>query len=1623
MLTRIWTGFLLSGLCASLVALVVVYMHEKGVYPFRDAWRRLGRQPWGRRIAIVAFVVGMWAYASVKPGDISPERSEHCEAMSLEGCGSGGDGGGDGGGINNIQMVIGPGGLPQEGSPGAVTNTLDHGVLGDPAPVVDEWSDFTPITSTNTTRTLTGEDFRRGFVMTQIETGEEHDFSAPPDATIVSDWQAFGAATDWIYVALTNWAFSVATNDVERLRVYSFGKIEPLIREAGSAIATNYWFAPFMASLGVVPEANWSLLNESARPSRVWYCVTHRNTFVVTWENTLLDRNAGSPFSFQVEFWPDDRFVYRYDFSRIDAETVEGILAGASFSGNTWVTNSLPTNVTSMAFCPLAGDDAYNQDLDGDGIATIDELFVHYTDPHNADSDFDGLSDYEELFLYSTNPLNSYSVSDAYCDAVAVRIGGLDPFSFPEGSTNTVLEHIFYSGTTNGVFAYPQSSAEVAILKVMVSGSGTGRLIVGDDVVPLIGFSTGLTRLTGLRGGANPDNPVNPVTNTLLLAVGRGVRREVWFDKPDGLDVALASDDFLIGEMPTWYWAHGWLAFPHTDATVPCIHYFYAKARTVTLVHGEEFVGLAATWKSEDQDVAITNVPPVSAEIHGSFPKDQTRTICYTMSHPDYMGGETNYVQTLRFCPNDVSDPAGEPEDSGDDPYYGCNCAWSGNCNCCTGEWCHCQCWECPCNLNQSPSLVDDAEAEEAFTNAVSGTLMPDVFYLYRDNVRTESLPVPGGDPAHCCPCPEHWQTNYVAKVAYSGRVTVKDAAGEDFYISYEPCTVTLSGVSPSRDFCDSTVVFVTNGVEYSRHNYTVLGVRFESECGRASLSNYNHRSASLGYPVSVCTNLDNAASIVMKTDVLLADGFVRLSMEDASGDIALWLPAWWDSHGTWHPAEPLLQSDGAAVRYMTIRRWRNIIRRYRIQNAVAARIVSSRPSSCRLRLDFIASNGEGYVHDFAAQVVSSVNPLLLGDYNRDMNADAQDVLDQGNSRPLYFWTNHDTWRGDDAFAIYSEGYHAWPITLPDNSTDLVVNGRNDLVNLCPLVVDLSRLASAWGTNGVRYEFYSGDPGNIRFVPIRAKWEALDKIVKEKQTTISNEDLHAATLLTTSSEGWHEIGYQIPQELITLGQSESGVMAVEFTTTGWRNLRIVVSDETTFETLFESDVSVRVLDVHDMYRWLNLDYACNETTGPKYNDKLSVDWPDGEHADANVVFVHGYNVHPSEAWDWSQAMFKRLWWSGMDAGFSAVLWRGNESQVWVPKVPLVNESNGYAARNYHQNVLNAFRTASAFSSRVNNLPGAKKFMIAHSLGNMLVSAARQDYGLQYEQYFMLNAAVAVEAYDPVEGVTTSSYHDMTPKEWRQYPDRVRSTHWYELFLADPNDERGKLTWKGRFKDVDNTINFYSSRDEVVANGGDKVDKLLSREFAWYNQEQAKGNILVSFNPQAGWEFGNHYINVVQEEGLNGETYYSYPKYTPEEALLIAATNLMVRPFFKDFRDEQIYGDGGSAFLLANDMVRWYALSHGIPAESYAAGANPVPKWGEPVTGNILNQQDYGKRLIRNVNMARNCVPDHNEGEINESEKELPWVHSYFIQNSLFDTSVLYEALVEQIGSTKSKEGK
>ena len=152
MISRLWTAFLLSLACASTIAWLVALMHEKNVRSVQDLVTFFKKQSKVGRVLLGAFFIAMWVIASTKPGNGGGD--------------GGGEGGGGDGGTNNIQLVIGPGGGRQPlDSPGAVTNDqqqgLQGGLVGDLAPVTDQWTDFMPITSTNTTRTLDGDDFRR----------------------------------------------------------------------------------------------------------------------------------------------------------------------------------------------------------------------------------------------------------------------------------------------------------------------------------------------------------------------------------------------------------------------------------------------------------------------------------------------------------------------------------------------------------------------------------------------------------------------------------------------------------------------------------------------------------------------------------------------------------------------------------------------------------------------------------------------------------------------------------------------------------------------------------------------------------------------------------------------------------------------------------------------------------------------------------------------------------------------------------------------------------------------------------------------------------------------------------------------------------------------------------------------------------------------------------------------------------------------------------------------------------------------------------------------------------------------------------------------------------------------
>ena len=107
--------------------------------------------------------------------------------------------------------------------------------------------------------------------------------------------------------------------------------------------------------------------------------------------------------------------------------------------------------------------------------------------------------------------------------------------------------------------------------------------------------------------------------------------------------------------------------------------------------------------------------------------------------------------------------------------------------------------------------------------------------------------------------------------------------------------------------------------------------------------------------------------------------------------------------------------------------------------------------------------------------------------------------------------------------------------------------------------------------------------------------------------------------------------------------------------------------------------------------------------------------------------------------------------------------------------------------------------------------------------------------------------------------------------------------------------------------------------------------------------------------------------------------------------------------FRDFTQSEIYDENGSAYLLSNNVFRWRVLSHGIPAESFATGATPVPKWNGGDTSKEGLGDDSSGVDARNVDMAKSFKSHRND-----------WIHSYFISAPLLDTYELFHRIVTEV---------
>ena len=81
------------------------------------------------------------------------------------------------------------------------------------------------------------------------------------------------------------------------------------------------------------------------------------------------------------------------------------------------------------------------------------------------------------------------------------------------------------------------------------------------------------------------------------------------------------------------------------------------------------------------------------------------------------------------------------------------------------------------------------------------------------------------------------------------------------------------------------------------------------------------------------------------------------------------------------------------------------------------------------------------------------------------------------------------------------------------------------------------------------------------------------------------------------------------------------------------------------------------------------------------------------------------------------------------------------------------------------------------------------------------------------------------------------------------------------------------------------------------------------------------------NDDAGWSFNSDYDNLLSH-------------MNPTNAAELSDSLICTNSFFGLFDERGLYGTNGS-FLATQPAVRIHALADGIPAESYAAGANRI----------------------------------------------------------------------------------
>ena len=1185
------------------------------------------------------------------------------------------------------------------------------------------------------------------------------------------------------------------------------------------------------------------------------------------------------------------------------------------------------------------GSNPFSSDSDHDGISDYDEWIVYFTDLTRADSDGDFIDDLEEI-EHGLDPNREYSGDPRYPDRVTLPLEGRDPYSCPEGSTNPCWVHAFYSGCPDGQIVYPESTDNIAVLKMTVMGTGGGVVKINGKSYSVFGEEEPKVRsFLALQGVSGQE---------LLAPVTRGFINDIIVDAPDSLKISFSSDDFMIGELPTEATENGvhvgWVGFPNTVVKPACIHHFGTQSKTLNLDPGWGMEDVTCTWESGG-GLKVENHPPRGAKISGEINRGSLEAVRYFLWHPYYLQGQREFNQRVNYCLEEEDPEEDEDESEGGGHPSGPVDSFRDE----SGD-------------HDSEDTDSETEEDEQFTDDED---MESLLKLPRRSGVLKLHEGASGDkvdltvpnnPKRCCDCPEH-QSKSLRLSDSSGMLRVVDENGGQFAETTENKTVCVFGISPSSSIGDAQVRFVCGNKVCEQRAYTVLGLDFESPLTDVGL--LARVSPEMGLPVCVegssytggwpfgpGTPLGRELSLVC--NVGLPRGVMRLEFMDAQGAFQLWCQN--SAQGGW---ECLLDAETQPSIEMSIADWRSRMNMMKT-GVVRVQVLARSVGQATLKWSYACRSGGEVVCDEARLRISGVAPRLIFDQDRNGRIEYMDLSIASEGRDFRFWVNDDADK-----KTLEEGL----VDLPGedgNSSDARVNGKRDFVDFTPVCVDLTDAFPATCPSAVRDAVVwkiRSDCVNIVQTGLRREQAGAFQTQSTGPFFGANLDRE---LLSADVESTSD-GCELNSRLVRAATEQGGygVLLMEGCASG-SDLRLegwLVEDGMNVK-LMECQAKISVSKVDQMYRWIDIRGATDPSSSVQDSGQ-PLNWSGTDYSGAderNFVFVHGFNVNVQEARAWAAEMYKRMWQAGFDGQFVAVDWTGDSSQFHSRLL-----DDNYAP-DYYVNVRNAFRAAAVLPEAVRNV-GSRKCFLAHSLGNMLVSSAAVDHKLEYERYYMLNAAVPMESYD-----ATAYAGAMVDTEWSLIPQEYWASNWGQLFVTE--DFRHSLNWRGRFEGLRNVVNAYSVTEDVLGNpapgqltyigGAWKIQELSKGTTTWYdlNAVSLQGLDVVC---EGGWGISSQYAaNPLWYIYQYGFTSYAGSKVTRNQAI--------AEPLFTPFsayREQMQSTALFGAWQIGNPAeLRARFLGDAIPATSFAQGANaasPKLNWANVSLTELADHLDSWPR--------------------------------------------------------------